>query len=54
MELSLEEIYHGCVKKVTHVRKTLHDSGEVTEEERPLVVDCKPGLQDGTKFVFDG
>ncbi len=54
LELSLEEIYHGCLKKVTHKRKVLLFSGEYIEEERPLTVDVKPGLPTGTRFVFEG
>ncbi|GMH42950.1 hypothetical protein BSKO_10872 [Bryopsis sp. KO-2023] len=53
--LSLEEIYHGCTKKVTHVRKTTDALGVVVEsEERELTIDVKPGLPDGTIFVFEG
>ena len=54
VELTLEEIYHGCSKKVTHTRKTLYDSGRIQEDERTLVIDAKPGLPDGTRFVFEG
>ncbi|GIL70116.1 hypothetical protein Vretimale_3382 [Volvox reticuliferus] len=54
LELTLEEIFHGCLKKVTHKRKVLLFSGEYTEEERTLTVDVKPGLPTGTRFVFEG
>jgi hypothetical protein len=54
VELTLEEIYHGCSKKVTHTRKILYESGRIQEEERTLVIDAKPGLPDGTRFVFEG
>jgi hypothetical protein len=54
VELTLEEIYHGCSKKVTHTRKTLLESGRIQEEERTLVIDAKPGLPEGTRFVFEG
>lgn len=54
VELSLEEIFHGCLKKVTHKRKVLLESGEYIEETRNLTIDIKPGLPSGTRFVFDG
>ncbi len=54
LELTLEEIYHGCLKRVTHRRKVLLFTGEYTEEERHLTVDVKPGLPTGTRFVFEG
>lgn len=54
LELTLEEIFHGCLKKVTHKRKVLVNAGEYYEEERTLTVDVKPGLPTGTRFVFEG
>mmetsp|Transcript_5049 Transcript_5049/g.10956 ORF Transcript_5049/g.10956 Transcript_5049/m.10956 type:complete len:346 (-) Transcript_5049:616-1653(-) len=54
VELTLEEIYHGCLKKVTHKRKVLLESGEYMEEPRTLTIDVKPGLPSGTRFVFEG
>lgn len=54
LELTLEEVYHGCLKKVTHKRKVLVNPAEYYEEERALTVDVKPGLPTGTRFVFEG
>lgn len=54
VELTLEEIFFGCLKKVTHKRKVLHESGECTEETRTLTIDVKSGLPSGTRFVFEG
>lgn len=54
VELTLEEIYHGCLKKVVHTRKVLQPTGEVIEEQRSLTIDVKAGLPDGTRFVFEG
>jgi len=55
VELTLEEIFHGCLKRVTHKRKVLlAEGGEYTEEARTLTIDVKPGLPSGTRFVFDG
>ena len=54
VELTLEEIFHGCLKKVNHKRKVLLETGEYLEEARSLVIDVKPGLPSGTRFVFEG
>lgn len=54
LELTLEEIFHGCLKRVAHKRKVLLVTGEYMEEERSLTVDVKPGLPTGTRFVFEG
>lgn len=54
VELTLEEIFHGCLKKVTHKRKVLLENGEYIEETRNLTIDVKPGLPSGTRFVFEG
>mmetsp|Transcript_15189 Transcript_15189/g.26339 ORF Transcript_15189/g.26339 Transcript_15189/m.26339 type:complete len:361 (-) Transcript_15189:870-1952(-) len=54
VELSLEEVHHGCLKKVTHKRKVLTEAGEYLEEARTLTIDVKPGLPTGTRFVFEG
>mmetsp|Transcript_27589 Transcript_27589/g.70282 ORF Transcript_27589/g.70282 Transcript_27589/m.70282 type:complete len:361 (-) Transcript_27589:356-1438(-) len=54
VELTLEEIYHGCLKKVAHKRKVLQDNGDYFEEPRTLTIDVKPGLPSGTRFVFEG
>jgi DnaJ-class molecular chaperone len=52
--VSLEELYKGCVKLVNHNRRCVDESGNVTIEQRSLAVDIKPGLLDGTRFVFQG
>ncbi|KAG1680426.1 hypothetical protein FOA52_015517 [Chlamydomonas sp. UWO 241] len=53
VELSLEEIFHGCLKRVTHKRKVLLENSEYIEESRSLTIDVKPGLPSGTRFVFE-
>lgn len=54
VKLTLEELYHGCLKKVVFLRKKLDTDGSVETEERELVIDVRPGLPDGTRFVFEG
>ena len=54
VKLTLEELYHGCLKKVVFQRKKLIADDNVATEERELVIDVRPGLPDGTRFVFEG
>ena len=42
--LSLEEMYHGCVKKVTHERQVTKSDGSCTTEQRELTIDVGPCL----------
>ena len=37
--LSLEEMYHGCVKKVTRQRQVSKADGSSTREDRELTID---------------
>jgi DnaJ-class molecular chaperone len=52
--LSLSQVFHGTLKKLTHTKKTLTAGGKVESEQRSLTVDVKAGTLDGTQFVFDG
>lgn len=52
--LTLEELFHGCIKKVRHSRKAMKESGAVEEHLIELTIDVKPGTPEGTRFVFDG
>jgi DnaJ homolog subfamily B member 13 len=54
VKLSLEELYNGCLKKVVFQRKKMLADDSVETEDRELVIDIRPGLPDGTRFVFDG
>lgn len=54
VKLTLEELYHGCLKKVVFQRKRLLPDETVETEDRELVIDIRPGLPDGTRFVFEG
>lgn len=54
LQVPLEEVYRGTVKVVNHTRRIAGESGEVAVEQRSLTVEVKPGLVDGTRFVFQG
>jgi DnaJ-class molecular chaperone len=52
--VSLEEMHAGCVKRVSHVRKTQSAvGGAVTEETRVLTLKIPPGCEHGRRFVFE-
>jgi len=54
ISVSLEEVYHGCLKRVQHQRKTLEEDGSVSTHEHELTIDIKPGTPSGTRFLFEG
>ena len=49
---SLEEMYSGCIKRLTIQRKRFTADGVLQEESKTLVVDVKPGYKTGTKITF--
>ena len=54
VELTLEEVYHGCLKKVTYQRRRITVDDRMEVENRVLTIDIKPGLPEDTRFVFEG
>lgn len=54
LALSLEELFHGCIKKMKILRSVFADDLEETTkpEEKILTVPIKKGLPAGTKFEF--
>jgi len=56
LELTLEEVFFGCMKKVKVLRRVMSEMGDGTTElkEKILTVDIKPGLPEGTEFAFEG
>ena len=51
--LSLEEIFHGCVKRIKITRKVLNlDGMSQRNEEKILTVNVKKGWKQGTKITF--
>ncbi|KAE9003913.1 hypothetical protein PF011_g12692 [Phytophthora fragariae] len=55
LEVSLEQLYTGCTKKLKITRK-VHDpsSNQLHEEQKILEINIKPGWKDGTKVTFEG
>ena len=52
IELSLEDLFHGCTKKMKISRKVLSADGTTSHEEKILTIDVKPGWKAGTKVTF--
>ncbi|MFH4982050.1 hypothetical protein AB6A40_008759 [Gnathostoma spinigerum] len=51
--VSLEDIYHGCVKRMKITRKVLSPDGQSTRvEDKVLTINIKPGWKSGTKITF--
>lgn len=54
LECTLEELCHGCVKKVMITREVISNEGVFVEEEEILKIRIKPGWKKGTKITFEG
>lgn len=53
LELSLEELYNGTMKKMQHERKQMNADGHTsTVRECTLAITVKPGWKEGTKVTF--
>ncbi|KAL3515630.1 hypothetical protein ACH5RR_022532 [Cinchona calisaya] len=54
LECTLEELCHGCVKKVEITRDVISNAGIIVQEEEILKIKIKPGWKKGTKITFEG
>ncbi|GAB6030866.1 hypothetical protein CHUAL_007701 [Chamberlinius hualienensis] len=52
LNVTLEEIYKGCTKKMKISRKVNPDGQGVRLEQKVLTIDVKPGWKAGTKITF--
>lgn len=53
LKVSLEDIFHGCTKKMKISRRVLKSDGRSTRmEEKVLEINVKPGWKEGTKITF--
>lgn len=50
--VKLEEIYHGCVKKMKISRHVIQPDGSSKKEDKVLQISIKPGWKSGTKVTF--
>lgn len=52
LNVSLEELCSGCTKKMKISRKVLSADGRLSNNEKVVAVDVKPGWKAGTKVTF--
>lgn len=52
LNLSLEELFSGCTKKMKISRNVLSANGSVSREDKILSIEVKPGWKQGTKVTF--
>ncbi|KAI6661547.1 hypothetical protein LOD99_13420 [Oopsacas minuta] len=53
LQLSLEEIYLGCTKKMKISRRVMNEDGVTTSlKDKILTIRINPGIQEGTKITF--
>ena len=52
VDLTLEEMFHGCTKKMKITRRVLSPEGTTSDEDKILTIDVKPGWKAGTKITF--
>lgn len=50
--VTLEEIYHGCVKKMKISRRVHQADGSSRKEDKYVSITIKPGWKSGTKVTF--
>ncbi|XP_030383687.1 dnaJ protein homolog 1 isoform X2 [Scaptodrosophila lebanonensis] len=50
--VTLEEIYHGCVKKMKISRRVVQADGSSKKEDKYVSISIKPGWKSGTKVTF--
>lgn len=50
--VTLEEIYHGCVKKMKISRRVCQPDGSSKKEDKYVSISIKPGWKSGTKVTF--
>lgn len=50
--VSLEDLFHGCTKKMKISRKILNSDGTSSPQENLVTINVKPGWKAGTKITF--
>ncbi|XP_041055236.1 dnaJ homolog subfamily B member 13 isoform X3 [Carcharodon carcharias] len=51
--LSLEDLYHGCLKKIKISRRTMNEDGHTSSiKDKILTIQVKQGWKPGTKITF--
>ncbi|NXL92804.1 DJB13 protein, partial [Alectura lathami] len=54
LHVSLEDLFHGCTKKIKISRRVMNEDGQTsTIREKILIVDVQPGWKQGTRITFE-
>ncbi|KAM1014621.1 hypothetical protein EV1_044100 [Malus domestica] len=53
LAFTLEELCHGCVKKIKITRDVINNAGIIVQEEETLKINVQPGWRKGTKITFE-
>ncbi|NWZ92118.1 DJB13 protein, partial [Nesospiza acunhae] len=52
--VSLEDLFHGCTKKIKISRRVMNEDGQTsTIRDKILTIDVQPGWQRGTRITFE-
>ncbi|KAE8287870.1 DnaJ-like protein subfamily B member 13 [Larimichthys crocea] len=53
LPLSLDDLFHGCTKKIKISRRVMNDDGHTSSiRDKILTIDVEPGWNEGTRIVF--
>ncbi|CAL8267108.1 unnamed protein product [Merluccius merluccius] len=53
LSLTLDDLYHGCTKKIKISRRVMNDDGYTSSiKEKILSITVKPGWNEGTRITF--
>ncbi|XP_019941084.2 dnaJ homolog subfamily B member 13-like isoform X1 [Paralichthys olivaceus] len=53
LHLSLDDLFHGCTKKINIYRKVMNEGGYTSSiKDKVLSIDVSPGWKEGTRIVF--
>uniref|UniRef100_A0A493SUN9 DnaJ heat shock protein family (Hsp40) member B13 n=1 Tax=Anas platyrhynchos platyrhynchos TaxID=8840 RepID=A0A493SUN9_ANAPP len=54
LHLSLEDLFHGCTKKIKISRRVMNEDGQTsTIRDKILTIDVRPGWRQGTRITFE-
>ncbi|KAM7374151.1 hypothetical protein PAMP_006826 [Pampus punctatissimus] len=53
LHLSLDDLFHGCTKKIKISRRVMNEDGFTSSiKDKILSIDVKPGWKEGTRIIF--
>ncbi|XP_044226705.1 dnaJ homolog subfamily B member 13 [Thunnus albacares] len=53
LHLSLDDLFHGCTKKIKISRRVMNEDGFTSSiRDKILSIDVKPGWKEGTRIIF--